>query len=119
MADVLNTRLGVAAYSWWLDLRPIGWSQAEHLNNETVNCVGDVEKALARAVDVDIEHGEVHVDGNPEWREQAVSALAKMGYPEVGSVEGVKAAAARAKSFVSCAIGRIDNAVHDKAADGK
>ncbi|MCB1725224.1 MAG: heavy-metal-associated domain-containing protein [Chromatiaceae bacterium] len=78
-----------------------------------------LEKALARAVDVDIEHGEVHVDGNPEWREQAVSALAKMGYPEVGSVEGVKAAAARAKSFVSCAIGRIDNAVHDKAADGK
>jgi copper chaperone len=33
-----------------------------------------------------------------------------MGYPEVGSVEGMKAAAAKAKSFVSCAIGRIDNA---------
>ena len=54
MADVLNTRLGVAAYSWWLDLRPIGWSQAEHLNNETVNCVGDVEKALARAVAIEV-----------------------------------------------------------------
>ena len=32
------------------------------------------------------------------------------GLPEVGSVEGMKAAAAKAKSFVSCAIGRIDNA---------
>ena len=42
-------------------------------------------------------------------REQVVIALAKMGYPEVGSVEGMKAAAAKAKSFVSCAIGRIDN----------
>jgi copper chaperone len=33
-----------------------------------------------------------------------------MGYPETGSVEGLKAAAMKARSFVSCAIGRIDNA---------
>lgn len=69
-----------------------------------------VEKALARQVEVDIEQGEVHVDGNPEWRDQVSLALAGMGYPEVGSVEGMRAAAAKAKSFVSCAIGRIDNA---------
>ena len=69
-----------------------------------------VEQELARVVDVDIQLGEVHVHGNPEWRTQVAAALAKMGYPEVGSVEGMKAAAAKAKSFVSCAIGRIDNA---------
>ena len=69
-----------------------------------------LEQDLAQTVDVDIEQGEVQVEGNPEWREQVVSALAKMGYPEVGSVEGMKAATAKAKSFVSCAIGRIDNA---------
>lgn len=69
-----------------------------------------LDQELAQAVDVDIEQGEVQVEGNPEWRDQVISALAKMGYPEVGSVEGIKAATARAKSFVSCAIGRIDNA---------
>lgn len=71
-----------------------------------------VEKQLVQSVEVDIEQGQVHVEGNPEWRDQVALMLAKMGYPEVGSVEGMKAAAARAKSFVSCAIGRIDNAAH-------
>ena len=73
-----------------------------------------LEQELVRAVDVDIEQGEVQVEGNPEWREQVIIALAKMGYPEVGSVEGMKAAAAKAKSFVSCAIGRIDNVTASK-----
>lgn len=73
-----------------------------------------VEQELVRTVDVDVEQGEVHVEGNPEWRNQVALALAKMGYPEVGSVDGMKAAAAKAKSFVSCAIGRIDIASGDK-----
>lgn len=76
-----------------------------------------LDQELALAVDVDVEQGEVHVDGNPEWREQVVSVLAGIGYPEVGSVEGMKAAAAKAKSVVSCAIGRIDNALNDRASD--
>ena len=67
------------------------------------------EQELVQTVDVDVEQGEVRVEGNPERRDQVVNALAGMGYPEVGSVEGLKAAAAKAKSFVSCAIGRIDN----------
>jgi copper chaperone len=69
-----------------------------------------IQQELVQTVDVDIEQGEVRVEGNPEWRGQVAIALAKMGYPEVGSVEGLKAAAAKAKSFVSCTIGRIDNA---------
>ena len=74
-----------------------------------------VDEELAQAVEVDIERGEVHVDGNPEERERAIALLARIGYPEVGSVEGMRAAAAKAKSVVSCAIGRIDNAISDKA----
>jgi len=72
------------------------------------------EQELAQSVDVDVERGEVHVEGKPEWRDRVAMALARMGYPEVGSVEGMKAAAAKAKSFVSCAIGRIDNATATK-----
>ena len=74
-----------------------------------------VDAELARAVEVDIERGQVHVDGNPDWRDKSIALLAGIGYPEVGSVEGMKAAAAKAKSVVSCAIGRIDNAIGDKA----
>lgn len=73
-----------------------------------------IEKELAIGVRVDIENGEVHVEGNPEWRDQVALALAKMGYPEAGSVEGMRAAAAKAKSFVSCTIGRIDNATSNR-----
>jgi copper chaperone len=70
--------------------------------------------ALASSVEVDIEAGEVQVVGDPAQRADAVAALAAMGYPETGSVEGLKAAAAKAKSFVSCAVGRIDNATSGK-----
>jgi copper chaperone len=74
-----------------------------------------LERELASAVEVDVAEGLVHVEGDPQWREQAISALASMGYPETGSVEGLRAAALKPKSFVSCAIGRIDNATgHSK-----
>jgi copper chaperone len=69
---------------------------------------------LATSVDVNVESGEVTVEGDPAHRDTAVSALLTMGYPETGSVEGLKAAAAKAKSFVSCAVGRIDNATSGK-----
>ena len=67
-----------------------------------------LDEGLAQSVEVDVEQGQVQIEGNPEWRGQVAAAMAKMGYPEVGSVDGMKAAAAKAKSFVSCAIGRVD-----------
>jgi len=69
-----------------------------------------VDGGLARSVDVDIEKGIVDIDGDPASRDRVIDALTGMGYPETGSVEGLKAATAKAKSFVSCAVGRIDNA---------
>ncbi len=73
-----------------------------------------LSEALVQAVDIDIEHGQVRVEGDLESRESVAMALARMGYPETGSVEGMRAAAAKAKSFVSCAIGRIDNATQHR-----
>ena len=73
-----------------------------------------LSQALVQAVDVDIQHGQVRVEGDPETRDKVTMALARMGYPEKGSVEGMRAAAAKAKSFVSCAIGRIDNATQQR-----
>ena len=70
---------------------------------------GLLEDAGVNEVEIDIEGGKVSIDGDETVREQIAMKLARMGYPEVGSVEGMKAAAAKAKSFVSCAVGRIDN----------
>ena len=58
-------------------------------------------------VSVDIEAGRVSVEANDDSREQLVQTLLQSGYPEKGTAEGIKAAKAKAKSFVSCAIGRM------------
>ena len=78
-------------------------------------CANSIRKGLLEdqrinQVEVDIEGGRISIDGDEAARGEIASKLAHMGYPEVGSVEGMKAAAAKAKSFVSCAIGRIDAA---------
>ena len=75
-------------------------------------CANSIRKGLLEdgrieTVDVDIENGKVSLDGDETARNDAIQRLLKMGYPEKGSVEGIKAAAAKAKSFASCAIGRI------------
>lgn len=85
------------------------------LEVDNVKCGGcgrSIEKALladARIsrVSVDPAQGLVVIDADVDVRADAYAALAKLGYPERGSVEGLKAAAATAKSFVSCAIGRM------------
>ena len=62
-------------------------------------------------VEVDVEAGKVtcqFVDSNNSLVLTKVKQkLQSMGYPEVGSVAGIKAASAKAKSFVSCAVGKM------------
>jgi copper chaperone len=58
-------------------------------------------------VSVDIENGRVTVTAATDDRERLVANLLKNGYPEKGSAEGLQAAKAKAKSFVSCAIGKL------------
>ena len=58
-------------------------------------------------IEVDIDAGLVSVDGSEDSRDAVTAKLLKLGYPESGTAEGIAAAKARAKSFVSCAVGRI------------
>ncbi|MFW2372498.1 MAG: heavy-metal-associated domain-containing protein [Gammaproteobacteria bacterium] len=79
-------------------------------------CAGTIKKKLLEDerishVDVDIEQGMVVIDADRDASEDWRSALLNMGYPEKGSAEGIAAAKAKAKSFVSCAVGRVDQAL--------
>ncbi|MCW8963051.1 MAG: heavy-metal-associated domain-containing protein [Gammaproteobacteria bacterium] len=60
-------------------------------------------------VKVDIEDGLVTIEGNKSRRDDYAAELASIGYPEVGSVHGLGSAGAKAKSFVSCAVGRMSD----------
>jgi len=75
-------------------------------------CASTIETRLRKLdgvtqVSVDIEQGRVSVNATDDSREQLVSMLLQSGYPEKGTAEGIRAATAKAKSFVSCAIGKI------------
>jgi copper chaperone len=82
---------------------------------ENVKCGGcarTIEKALradprVTGVSVDPGRGTVVIQGAQIERAEVAVTLARLGYPEKGSVEGLRAAAAVAKSFVSCAVGRV------------
>ncbi|MCK4834255.1 MAG: heavy-metal-associated domain-containing protein [Gammaproteobacteria bacterium] len=58
---------------------------------------------------VDIESGVITITGDAAEKAQITSLLLKLGYPETGTAEGLKAAAAKAKSFVSCAVGKMSS----------
>jgi len=80
-------------------------------------CAGSIKKKLltdtrVESVDVDIEQGIVAIEATENASNDFSAMLLKMGYPESGTAEGIEAAKAKAKSFVSCAIGRVDNMVN-------
>jgi len=58
-------------------------------------------------VEVDQENKSVKFSGEEASRAQVAEKLRSMGYPEKGTLEGLSAGIANAKSFVSCAIGRM------------
>ena len=60
-------------------------------------------------VSIDIDGGKVSIDGDESKRDDYATGLAKLGYPEIGSVHGLKSAGAKARSFVSCAVGRMSD----------
>jgi copper chaperone len=75
-------------------------------------CANTITNSLQKlegvgSVSVDIENGRVTVTTAADDRERLVATLLKHGYPEKGSAEGLEAAKAKAKSFVSCAIGKL------------
>ncbi|HIQ06879.1 MAG TPA: copper chaperone [Thiotrichaceae bacterium] len=75
-------------------------------------CANTITKKLLaidglETVDIDIEGQVVSVECNDDILESAVTTLAKLGYPKKGSIEGIAALKGKAKSMVSCAIGKI------------
>ncbi len=59
------------------------------------------------ALVVDRDHQTVRFTGAATDRDVVVQKLRSMGYPEKGSLAGMDAGLANAKSFVSCAVGRM------------
>lgn len=76
-------------------------------------CAKSIENKLLKEegidnVQVDVENGIVNVNGGEHDPKQIAEVLRTLGYPERDSVEGFDALKAKAKSYVSCAIGRMD-----------
>ena len=85
----------------------------EVVNIKCGGCARSIENALradprVSHVDIDIAGGIVSVEADEGARDGARAALVRLGYPETGTAEGMQALAAKAKSFVSCAVGRLD-----------
>ena len=78
-------------------------------------CANSIRKRLLGIgnideVSVDRASGRVEVvtSGDCETpRDELLSELAAMGYPDKGSVDGLGSLEAKAASYVSCAIGRM------------
>lgn len=73
--------------------------------NSIVKGLHEIEGLSEVVIDRDQQLVSVTAEGS--LRDAIVEKLKKMGYPEQGSVSGLEAGLANAKSFVSCAIGRM------------
>jgi copper chaperone len=86
--------------------------QIEIENLKCGGCENSIRKGLATMeaisdVTVSREQNLVSFKGEPSIREAVAKKLRSMGYPEKDSLSGLDAGLANAKSFVSCAIGRV------------
>ncbi|MCK4675766.1 MAG: heavy-metal-associated domain-containing protein [Gammaproteobacteria bacterium] len=85
------------------------------LSVENIKCGGCANTITSKlnaldiidSCEVDIENGVVTINGDESNKAEVTQLLLKLGYPEKGTAEGLKAAKAKAKSFVSCAVGRM------------
>ena len=82
---------------------------------ENIKC-GGCEKSIIKGLTsieglsnivIDRDLQLVKVTADESLREVIAAKLKSTGYPEYGSVSGFEAGLANAKSFVSCAIGRV------------
>ena len=77
-------------------------------------CAGTITRRLNELdavsdVQVDVDTGVVSITGEESSKMEVTQLLLKLGYPECGTAEGLKAAKAKAKSFVSCAVGKMSS----------
>ena len=74
-------------------------------------CAATIKKGIlgvegVEEVTVDVEKSIVSISSKKENLEEIKLKLSKLGYPEVGDTNSVLH---KAKSFVSCAVGRLDS----------
>ena len=89
---------------------------AYKINVENIKCGGCASTIRSKLeamdgigkVGVIVEQGIVDVEAADDTRDAVAARLLKLGYPETGMTDGIAAATARAKSFVSCAVGRLN-----------
>ncbi len=75
-------------------------------------CANTIQREMkkfesVKEVNVDVEKGMVllEYEGSDELRDEALKKLNRLGYPE----QGKGGTGAKVKSYVSCAIGRMNN----------
>jgi copper chaperone CopZ len=76
-------------------------------------CAGTITKKLSEVfntdnIQVDLDTGRVSIDTDENQKDLLVEVLKGLGYPQVDSVSGFNSTKAKARSFVSCAIGKIN-----------
>jgi copper chaperone len=90
-------------------------SQAFQVEVENIKC-GGCENSIVKGINsvaqvtnlvIDREKQLVSFSGEESIKQLVIDKLKSMGYPEKGSLAGLAAGITNAKSFVSCAIGRI------------
>lgn len=59
-------------------------------------------------VNVDVDEAQVSGEMTTNVLEKIKITLAGLGYPEVGTQAGLEALGSKAKSFISCAVGKIN-----------
>ena len=74
-------------------------------------CASTIKKGLSsikglQEIEIDIENSTISVNSNATILEEIKSKLSALGYPVVGDKNTV---IHKAKSFVSCAIGKLDS----------
>lgn len=77
-------------------------------------CANTIKKSVGQIsgvnnLFVNIDKSEVSFDGNSETRKIVAEKLTQIGYPEVGTLTGISSGIANAKSYISCAIGKISD----------
>jgi len=89
------------------------------MNKETIiidnlkcgGCANTITKAIKKLggvtnVEINHETSEINIEKNETTsREEIIEKLTSLGYPEAGNSNLIH----KAKSYVSCAIGRLDN----------
>ena len=90
---------------------------AYDISVENIKCGGCANTITTRlnaldiidSCEVDIDTGIININGDESSKQEVSQLLLKLGYPESGTAEGLKAATAKAKSFVSCAVGKMSS----------